>query len=247
MSTTTQALGATPPSPPEFTRAQLLYVWLAALFSASLIMADIVGVKLFKIGSPVGDVVHTCGMLTFPLTFLITDLVNEYYGKRAARRMTYIALVMALFAFLVMNISLAMPPLPGGPVEEPAFRAVFASARLMYVASLVAYLVGQLLDVTVFGFMKRLTQGRLIWLRATGSTVISQVFDSLVVTTLFLKGLELQGGKAATVGAILTMAATGYVLKFCLAVAVTPFIYAGHAVLRRGFGLVPLPPDQPKG
>jgi uncharacterized integral membrane protein (TIGR00697 family) len=200
MSTTTQALGGTPASPPEFTRAQLLYVWLAALFSASLIMADIVGVKLFKIGSPVGDVIHTCGMLTFPLTFLITDLVNEYYGKRAARRMTYIALVMALFAFLVMNVSLAMPPLPGGPVEEPAFRAVFASARLMYVASLVAYLVGQLLDVTVFGFMKRLTQGRLIWLRATGSTVISQVFDSLVVTTLFLKGLELQGGKEATVG-----------------------------------------------
>jgi hypothetical protein len=68
-----------------------------------------------------------------------------------------------------------------------------------------------------------------------------------VVTTLFLKGLELQGGKEATVGAILAMAATGYVLKFCLAVAVTPFIYAGHAVLRRGFGLVPLPPDQPTG
>ena len=241
MSTTTQTLGAAPPAPPEFTRAQLLYVWLAAIFSSSLIMADIVGVKLFKIG----DVVHTCGMLTFPLTFLITDLVNEYYGKRAARRMTYIALVMALFAFLVMNVSLAMPPLPGGPVEETAFRAVFASARLMYCASLVAYLIGQLLDVAVFGFMKRVTRGRFIWLRATGSTVISQVFDSLVVTTIFLKGLELQGGKEAGVGAILTMAATGYVLKFCLALGVTPLLYAGHAVMKNVFGLAPLPPDEP--
>lgn len=235
------SLFAPRPAPPEFTRAQLLYVWLAAFFSACLILADIVGVKGFQLG----PVVHTCGMLTFPLTFLITDLVNEYYGKKAARRLTYIALVMALFAFLVINVSLAMPHAPWG-VRRPEFEAVFASARLMYMASLVAYLCGQLLDVQVFGWMKRLTHGRLIWLRAAGSTVVSQALDSLIVTTLWLKGQELQGQTDGPVGLsqVLGMAATGYVLKFWLAVAVTPLMYAGRAVMKSTFGLVPLPPDE---
>lgn len=228
------------PTPPEFTRAHLLYVWLAAFFSACLIMADIVGVKGFELGS----VQHTCGMLTFPLTFLITDLVNEYYGKRAARRLTYIALAMALFAFGVMNVSMAMPHAPWG-VQRPEFDAVFGSARVMYVASLVAYLVGQLLDVHVFAWVKRLTQGRFIWLRAAGSTVISQLFDSLIVSALYKKGLELTTGVEASVGDILGMAATGYVLKFVLAVGVTPLMYAGRAVMKNTFGLSPLPPEEP--
>jgi queuosine precursor transporter len=243
MSTTTQTLGAAPNAAPEFTRGQLLYVWLTAFFSASLIMADLVGVKLFDIGG----VKHTCGMLTFPLTFLITDLVNEYYGKRAARRMTYIAFAMAVFAFLVLNVSLAMPYLDAPyNVSKKSFDDVFSSSRLMYVASLAAYLVGQLTDVTVFGFMKRLTGGKLLWLRATGSTVISQVIDSLIVTTLYWKAKELQTGEATTVGTILTYAATGYTLKLCLALGVTPLIYAGHAVMKNVFGLTPLPPDQPR-
>lgn len=243
MSTTTQTLGAPPPVPPEFTRAQLLYVWLTAFFSACLIMADLVGVKLFDIGG----VKHTCGMLTFPLTFLITDLVNEYYGKRAARRMTYVAFAMALFAFLVLNVSLAMPYLDAPfNVSKKSFVDVFGSSRLMYVASLAAYLVGQLTDVTVFGFMKRLTAGKLLWLRATGSTVISQVIDSLIVTTLYWKAKELQTGEATTMGTILSYAATGYTLKLVLAVSVTPLIYAGHAVMKSAFGLTPLPPDPPK-
>lgn len=244
MSTTTQTLGATPPAPPEFTRAQLLYVWLTAFFSACLIMADLVGVKLFDIGG----VKHTCGMLTFPLTFLITDLVNEYYGKRAARRMTYIAFAMALFAFVVLNVSLAMPYLDA-PYNVPkrSFDDVFGSSRMMYLASLAAYLVGQLTDVAVFGFMKRLTGGKLLWLRATGSTVLSQVIDSLIVTTLYWKAKELQTGEPTTMATILSYAATGYTLKLVLAVSVTPLIYAGHAVMKSAFGLAPLPPDQPKG
>lgn len=237
----TQTLGGSPPTAPEFTRAHLLYVWLAAFFSACLIMADIVGVKLFKIGS----VEHTCGMLTFPLTFLITDLVNEYYGKKATRRMTYIAFVMALFAFGVLNVAQAMPYLDAPfNVSKRSFDEVLGSSKLMYLASLAAYLVGQLTDVTVFGFMKRVTGGKLLWLRATGSTVISQVVDSLVVTTLYWKAKEFQTGEPATMATILKFAATGYVLKFFLAVGVTPLIYAGHALMHRAFGLAPLPPEE---
>ncbi|MBK7171178.1 MAG: VUT family protein [Gammaproteobacteria bacterium] len=100
--------------PHAFSSAQLVYLWLAALFIASLLIADIVGIKLFRIPLPFtvlgfDAIEHTCGMLTFPVTFLLTDLINEYFGPRAARRITYIALVAAVFVFIVMNIAQAMP------------------------------------------------------------------------------------------------------------------------------------------
>ncbi|MBK6584865.1 MAG: queuosine precursor transporter [Gammaproteobacteria bacterium] len=96
-------------------------------------------------------------MLTFPVTFLLTDLINEYFGPRR-RRLTYIALVAAVFVFIVMNIAQAMPYLDAPyNVRKDQFDAIFGSAKIMYIASLVAYLVGQLSDIAVFGFFKRLT------------------------------------------------------------------------------------------
>jgi len=176
--------------PHAFSSAQLVYLWLAALFIASLLIADIVGIKLFRIPLPFtvlgfDAIEHTCGMLTFPVTFLLTDLINEYFGPRAARRITYIALVAAVFVFIVMNIAQAMPYLDAPyNVRKDQFDAIFGSAKIMYIASLVAYLVGQLSDIAVFGFFKRLTGERLVWLRATGSTVISQFIDSFIVSYL---------------------------------------------------------------
>jgi uncharacterized integral membrane protein (TIGR00697 family) len=222
-----------------------VYLWLAGLFVSSLLVADILGVKLFEVSIGGLTVRHTCGMLTFPVTFLLTDLVNEYYGPRAARRIVWLGLAMGLFAFLAMNAALAMPRwevpfnLPDG-----AFEAVFANSRVMYVASLGAYLVGSLLDITVFGWLKRLTDGRWIGLRATGSTVVSQALDSFVVTWLaFGVGRTLFPTDAAAMplADVATTAATGYALKFGLAIALTPVIYLGRAVLSRGLGMHPLP------
>jgi hypothetical protein len=248
---------ASPVAPPaagqplELTPGQVLYVWLAGAMTASLLLADVLGVRLFDIalasaplveGFPLldGHLKHTCGMLTFPLTFLITDLVNDYYGRLAARRLTWLALGMGFLAFLTINLALVLPRLEADfNVPEAAFEAVFKSSRWMYVASLAAYTVGQMLDIVLFGVFKRLTGGRMIWLRATGSTVVSQMFDSLVVSTLYF---------GAVLGAppleVLKLAATGYVLKFFLALSVTPLIYAGHAVIERWFGLLPLPVEE---
>ncbi len=224
---------------------QRVYVWLAGFFIASLLVADIVGIKLFKLG----PVEHTCGMLTFPVTFLLTDLMNEYYGKKGARRVTWLGLAMGLYVFVVLNVAQAMPYLPAPyNVSQESFDAVFGSAKVMYVASLCAYLVGQLSDIALFGFFKRLTGGRYIWLRATGSTVISQMIDSFIVSLLAFKvGREVfadPSSPPAPFVDILKIAATGYVLKFFIAIGLTPVIYLGHAVLRSGFGLVPLPPEQ---
>jgi len=232
---------------------QVIYVWLTAVFVACLLVADVVGIKLFRLEHRFADgttwgVEHTCGMLTFPVTFMLTDLINEYYGKRGARRTTYIAFAMAALAFAVMNVALAMPRLEKPyNVSEEAFRAIFASARIMYVASLCAFLIGQLCDIAVFGVIKRLTGGRMIWLRATGSTLISQFVDSFFVSWIAF-GIGRQvfpdpGTPPAPFDEILKIAATGYVLKAVLAVGITPVIYLGHRVLRTRFGMRPLPPE----
>lgn len=228
-------------------RGQALYVWLAGAMTASLLVSDVLGVKLFDFafagalveGVPIldGHLAHTCGMLTFPLTFLITDLVNDYYGRQAARRLTWLSLAMGFLAFLVINVALAMPRMDAPfNIGEDAFRSVFANSRWMYLASLTAYVIGQMLDIGLFSAFKRLTGGRMIWLRATGSTVVSQMFDSLVVSSIYFGGVL-----GAPPLEILRLAATGYLLKFLLAVAVTPLIYAGHALIEGLFGLQPLP------
>lgn len=240
------------PEPHPFTTAQKVYLWLATLFIASLLIADIVGIKLFRIPLPFSifgfdAVEHTCGMLTFPITFLLTDLVNEYFGPRAARRLTFMGLAAASFAFVIMNIAQAMPYLQAPfNVRKEHFDAIFGSAKVMYVASLTAYVVGQLSDIALFGFLKRLTGNRYVWLRATGSTVISQFIDSFIVSYLaFSLGREIFADPAnppAPISAIPSIAVTGYVLKFVLAIAITPLIYLCRWLVERQFGLRPLPP-----
>lgn len=239
--------------PHQYSLQQRVYLWLGAVSIASLLIADIVGIKLFRIPLPFpilgyDAVEHTCGMLTFPVTFLLTDLVNEYYGRRAARRLTYLGFSMAIYVFIVINIAQAMPYLEAPfNVRQEHFDAIFGSAKIMYIASLTAYLIGQLCDIALFGFIKRLTGQRWVWLRATGSTVVSQFLDSFVVSYLaFSLGRQLfkePGSPPAPLAEIPKIAITGYTLKFAIAIGITPLIYAGRAIMHRWFGLRPLPPD----
>lgn len=237
----------------DFTPRQIAYIWLVAFCAACLLIADVVGIKLFRIELPfnvfgIGAIVHTCGMLTFPVTFLLTDLLNEYYGRRGARRATYISFAMALLAFAVFNVALEMPRLDAPfNVPEEHFESVFKNARIMYIASLCAYLVGTLCDIAVFGVLKRLTAGRMIWLRATGSTVLSQMIDSFIVTWLaFGVGRQLFPSASTPpmpFDEIMRTGATGYGLKFAIAIGITPLVYLGHGILKRWVGLTPMPAD----
>lgn len=238
------------PLPPDrMTARQTLYLWLGAIYITSLVLANIIGVKLFRFDLDLGGlgsipVEHTMGMLPFPITFLLTDLINEYYGKRGARRIVFVAFGMAAFAYLLIWISRVAPILEGipGTATQESFENIFGAASLMYIASLIAFLCGSLLDITLFGFFKRLTRGKMVWLRATGSTVISQLFDSFVVTFVFFYFIPLiMGGQTAEVGWIIGTALTGYILKFVLAVLITPMIYLGRWIIRAWFGLRPLP------
>lgn len=232
----------------RFSTPQTVYLWLAAVSSTCLVMADIVGVKLFHVRLWGLTVEHTTGMLTFPVTFVLTDVLNEFYGKKAARRVVYLSLAMAVLAFIVLNVAQAMPRLDAPyNIDEAAFDQVFGSARIMYVASLAAYLVGSLADIVLFAWIKRATGGKLVWLRATGSTVVSQFIDSFIVSYIaFSLGRKLfpaEGVVAAPFGDILKIAATGYTLKFVLAVLTTPVIYLIKWALTRYCGLRPHAPE----
>ena len=155
---------------------------------------------------------------------------------------------MGFLVFLTVNAALAMPrwDVPFN-IREGSFEDVFANSRVMYVASLGAFLIGSLSDIWIFSFLKRLTGGKMVWLRATGSTVVSQFIDSFVVTWLaFSVGRQVFPTDAAPMpfDEVVKTAATGYGLKFAIAIAITPLVYAGRAVMTRRFGLRPLPPDQ---
>jgi uncharacterized integral membrane protein (TIGR00697 family) len=202
-------------------RKQYLFLWLGGLFVAALIVSDLIGGRFFRLGS----VDLSVGMLAFPLTFVLTDVVNEFYGTTGARRITYVGLGTAVFAFLIINVALALPPSPKG-LPDDVFRNVFGWSRRLYVASLAAYLVGQLSDITVFGLFRRLTRHRLLWLRATGSTVISQAIDTVVVNFVLLSGRE-------SAAAITRIVFHSYLTKIIVAVALTPLIYAAHALVLR--------------
>jgi len=228
--------------------AQTLYLWLAAIFVTSLLVANIVRSKFFHFGSVaiLGTEIyieHSVGMFAFPMTFLLTDLLNEYFGARGARRVTLIGLGMSAVAFLFIYAAVSAPPAPAGRtfVDEASFGAVLGASGRMIVASMVAYLAGQFTDIWTFGVMKRLTGGRLIWLRATGSTVISQAVDSLAIMGVLYFFQRLADGTKPDLAFTLVAASKGYLIKFSIAVGITPLIYVGRWIIRAWFGLEPAP------
>lgn len=230
-----------------------VYLWLTGVFVTSLLIADITGSKffhfdLFTVRLPwIGAytfVTHSVGMLSFPITFLLTDLINEYYGKRGARRITYIGLAMSGFAFLLIFAGRKAPVSDISPIPQDTFDAVFAMSNRLYIASLTAYFAGQMADIWSFSAIKRLTGGRMVWLRATGSTIFSQAIDSFLVTTiLFASTMNPKTHAHYTWHEILETAATGYLLKFLIAIGLTPIVYLGRWYIRVQFGMTPLPPE----
>jgi uncharacterized integral membrane protein (TIGR00697 family) len=203
-------------------RKQRVFIFLTAFFVAALMTGDFVGGKFFVLFGRN----FSAGIVPFPLTFVLTDVVNEFYGTHGARRLTYAGLAAAVFVWIVINIALALPTSPDSPIPDAVFRGAFGTSSRLYVASLTAYIIGQLLDIAIFQFLRKTTGHRLLWLRSTGSTVMSQIIDSLSVSFVFLVGTK-------PLGFIVANAANNYVGKLAMAVLLTPLIYLGHAVFRR--------------
>jgi uncharacterized integral membrane protein (TIGR00697 family) len=216
-----------------------LFLVLSATFVTCLVVGDIIGGKLIEATIAGYPFTVTVGMIPFPVTFLLTDLLNEFYGKRAARLVTWIGLAMALLSFAVIYVAAAIPIAPltratdWAGVTEEAFLRVFVGSQRMILASMSAYVVAQLTDISVFHFLKRMTGERFLWLRASGSTVVSQLIDTITITFVAWTGL-LRFDK------IVQIIFSAYVLKVMIAVGLTPLIYAGHALIERLFDLQPV-------
>lgn len=207
-----------------------LFTILSAVFLTALILAETTGGKLIQFA--VGDgliFTLTMGVIPFPVTFIVTDIINEYYGRRGIRFITVLGMVMVLFALILLQIAMAIPAAAISPVSDEAFNSVFGVSTRIIVGSLTAYLIGQFVDIFVFHRLRRLTRGRMLWLRATGSTVVSQFIDSFVVLFIAFLG-------PLSVGQIFGIGLTNYLYKFGIAVAITPLLYLVHAGVDRYLG-----------
>jgi uncharacterized integral membrane protein (TIGR00697 family) len=202
-----------------------VYVVLAGIFITNAIVAELIGGKLIHIGSAVMSV----GILPWPIVFITTDLIHEYFGEKGVKRLSLITATLIAYCFVLLYLAMKIPAVEGSNlVSDNQFTAVFGQSLWIIVGSITAFLVSQLIDVTIFHFVKNRTGNKMIWLRSTGSTVISQLFDSFIVLGIAFW----MTGKMTTEVFILS-AFTGYFVKLIIAVLLTPFIYLGHYLIEK--------------
>lgn len=207
------------------TKKEIVYLILAGIFITNAITAELIGGKLIEIG----PFVLSMGILPWPIVFITTDLINEYFGKQGVKRLSYITAGLIFYCFIILFFSMKIPEAKGiSPVSNEQFKAVFGQSNLIIIGSIVAFLAAQFLDVTVFSYFKKKTGNRMIWLRSTGSTVISQLIDSFIVggIAFYLPGIW-------TTKQYVEFSLTGYAFKLIIAVCLTPLIYLGHFLIEK--------------
>ena len=220
-----------------------LFLSFTAFFVANALIAECIGTKIFSLEKLFGlqpssfnlfgqsglSFNLTCGVLLWPLEFVMTDIVNEYYGPKAVRRISYTAVVLISYAFVMFYGAIHVPPADfwigtntdkGIPDMQYAFSGIFGQGMWIIFGSLVAFLVSQIVDVTVFHRIKRATGEKRVWLRATGSTLVSQLIDSFIVLSIAFK----LGGDW-TWPMIFAVGTMNYIYKFTVALLLTPVIY----------------------
>lgn len=210
-----------------FTRSQKLFFIMGALFIADALIAEVVAPKSIMVFGRV----MSSGVLMWPLVFILTDLINEYYGRNGVKFITFVGMGLIAYLFLAVSVNGWIPAEPGSWVNDAMYQRVFGSSLWIMGGSIAAFMVSQLVDVTVFHFIRRRTRSRFLWLRATGSTVVSQFIDTFVV--LFI-AFYLSGFKP--LNETMGMAINQYVYKFGIAILATPLVYAGHYLIDRYLG-----------
>ena len=205
-------------------RRETVFLGLAGLFLTHAILGELIGGKLFELGGWVMSI----GVVPWPMVFITTDLVNEYYGPRAVRRLTLLAVALILYAFVVLYFCMQVPAAAVSPVDDRSFDTVFGQSLWIIVGSVIAFAASQAMDAAIFVLARAATGGRLLWLRAVGSTVVSQVIDTFVINAIAF-GLS---GKLST-AQVVELSITNYGYKFIVAVATVPFIYLGHGIVDR--------------
>lgn len=233
-----------------------LFIVLAGIFITNALVAELIGTKIFSLEASLGfppaqinllgdwvlDFNLTAGVILWPAVFITTDIINEYFGKEGVKRISYLTVIFISFAFIVINIITSLAPAQfwldvnnktdtGAYFDMNfAFNKVFLQGASIIIGSLVAFLVGQLLDVFVFHKLRKITGPKMLWLRATGSTLVSQLIDSFVVLFIafyFLAPKEAQW----SVSQVVSVGIINYIYKFIIALSLTPLLYIAHYLI----------------
>lgn len=235
-------------------KANRLFLVLSGLFITHALIAEFIGGKIFSLEKTLGlnpvsfslfgeenlSFQLTAGVLLWPVVFIMTDIINEYYGMKGVRFLSYLTVGLIMMSFAAVYGAILLVPADwwigvntekGVPNMQLAFAALFGQGLWIIAGSVAAFLIGQLLDVTIFHRIKQYTGEGKIWLRATGSTLISQWVDSFVV--IFIAFYVGQGWSFPKV---LAIALVGYTYKFVVALVTTPIIYGVHALIERYLG-----------
>ncbi len=231
-----------------------LFIVLCGIFITNALIAEMIGGKIFSLEKTIGvdpvglnlfgftmDFNLTAGVMIWPVVFLSTDLINEYFGKPGVKMISYLTAGLIAYAFIIIFITMLLSPADfwlNANSKDPkgnsfdinfAFNSVFGQGQRIIIGSLVAFLLGQLTDVFVFQKLRKITGAKMLWLRATGSTLVSQLIDSYVVLFIAFYG-------NFETSLIIAIGITNYIYKFIVAVVLTPLIYAGHSIIDNYLG-----------
>jgi hypothetical protein len=236
-------------------RPTRLFIILGGFFVANALVAEFIGVKIFALEDTlgiapfnfnlfgqVGALQFSAGVLLWPIVFIMTDIINEYYGRRGVRLLSFMAVALISYAFVMIFAAISLAPADwwigqnesrGVPNMQSAFSVILGQGLLIIVGSLVAFLVAQIVDVISFHRIKRYTGEKHIWLRATGSTVISQLMDSFVVLAIAFKiGPEIVGNvEPWSWPQLFAVGTVQYIYKVFMAIVLTPLLYLGHNLI----------------
>jgi uncharacterized integral membrane protein (TIGR00697 family) len=239
-------------------RKNWLFIVLTGIFLTNALVAEIIGVKIFSLEAllklpqaqipfweeNVLDFNLTAGVLIWPIVFVTTDLINEYYGKPAVKRISLLGAILILYAFLTIWITTQLPPAdfwveinkaPGENFDiNYSFSRIFQQGLNIIVGSVAAFIISQLLDASVFEYLRKISGKRLLWLRATGSTLVSQLIDSFVV--LYVAFYLLGGATKWSLLQVFSVGLLNYIYKFSIAVLLTPLLYLFHAIIDKYLG-----------
>ena len=232
-----------------------LFIVLSGLFVTNAMIAEFVGVKIFALEDTLGlppfdwrlfgqsgSLSFTAGVMLWPIVFIMTDIINEYFGVRGVRFISWLAVGFISYAFLFAYLAIDLAPAGwwvdvgsgrGVPDMQAAFASIFGQGLWTICGSITAFLIGQLIDVAVFHRILRATGERFVWLRATGSTAISQLVDSFVVLYIAF----VLGPQQWPTGLFLAVGTVNYCYKMLMAVALIPLLYLGRRLIRAYIGV----------
>lgn len=237
-----------------FDKARLLFIILLAFFICNALIAELIGVKIFsledslgletitwKVFNHEGGLNFTAGVLLWPVVFIMTDIINEYFGKKGVLLASYITVGLIIYSFGVIYLAINLAPADwwisisanqGIDNMQNAFSAIFGQGLWIITGSIVAFFLGQWIDIYIFQKIKKITGEKKLWLRATGSTLISQLIDSFVVLYIAF----VLGPQQWSLSLFFAIALVNYSYKFFIALILTPLLYFIHGIIDRWLG-----------